>query len=96
MKINRLDKLKRIICVFVSAFMLFANTINTVNAAIGDTYTVTYNSVSGSGEEHEGTFEGGGTTNVVTYEVLEVPTVAYSHTANVDDTGKKLSNYGNS
>ncbi len=53
---------------------------------------VTYNANGGS-------FSGGSTTNDVYYAVNDTQTeetiTKYSHTSNIDDTGKKNSNYGN-
>ena len=53
-----------------------------------ETYTVTYD--AGNGQ-----FDGGNKTNTVTYTVKSDPVVKYSHTDNVDDTGKQNGNYGN-
>ena len=53
-----------------------------------ETYTVTY-------DAGDGQFEDGSKTNTVTYTVKSDPVVKYSHTDNVDDTGKQNGNYGN-
>ena len=52
-------------------------------------YNVTYNSDTG-------TFTDSSTTNSVSYNVTTGTVTKYSHTANVDDTGLKTANYGNS
>ena len=54
-----------------------------------ETYTVTY-------DAGDGQFDDGSKTNTVTYTVKSDPVVKYSHTDNVDDTGKQNGNYGNS
>ena len=53
-----------------------------------ETYTVTY-------DAGDGQFDDGSKTNTVTYTVKSDPVVKYSHTDNVDDTGKQNGNYGN-
>ena len=53
-----------------------------------ETYTVTY-------DAGDGQFEDGSKTNTVKYTVKSDPVVKYSHTDNVDDTGKQNGNYGN-
>ena len=54
-----------------------------------NSYTVTY-------DAGDGQFDDGSKTNTVTYTVKSDPVVKYSHTDNVDDTGKQNGNYGNS
>ena len=54
-----------------------------------NSYTVTY-------DAGDGQFDDGSKTNTVTYTVKSDPVVKYSHTNNVDDTGKQNGNYGNS
>ena len=53
-----------------------------------NSYTVTY-------DAGDGQFDDGSKTNTVTYNVKSDPVVKYSHTDNVDDTGKQNGNYGN-
>ena len=53
-----------------------------------ETYTVTY-------DAGDGQFDDGSKTNTVAYTVKSDPVVKYSHTDNVDDTGKQNGNYGN-
>lgn len=53
-----------------------------------ETYTVTY-------DAGDGQFKDGSKKNTVTYTVKSDPVVKYSHTDNVDDTGKQNGNYGN-
>ena len=53
-----------------------------------ETYTVTY-------DAGDGQFDDGSKTNTETYTVKSDPVVKYSHTDNVDDTGKQNGNYGN-
>ena len=50
------------------------------------TYTITY-------DANGGTFENNKKTNKITHEVTKY-SPRYSHTSNIDDTGKKISNYG--
>ena len=55
-----------------------------------DSFTITFH----SGDDGE--FEGGSKTNAVEYGMVPVDAIKYSHTSNVDDTGRKTANYGNS
>ena len=52
-------------------------------------YTITYQS------GNDGHFEGGATTNVVSYSKALGTITKYSHTSNVDDTGVQNGNYAN-
>ena len=53
-------------------------------------YTITYQSGS------DGHFEGGATTNIVSYSMTVENATKYSHTPNIDDTGLQNGNYANS
>ena len=70
-------------------------TINIIGQISGKTKIINVEVVVGKTiiyDANGGTFENNTTQNSVRYKTLK----KYSHTSNVDDTGKKLSNYGNS
>lgn len=78
--------MKKYLKTLITVMILFFTGMRMVLAE--EPITITFHS------GNEGKFEDESTENVVTF----VPTMhyeKYSHTSNVDDTGKKLSNYGN-
>ena len=83
----RTDKLKRILISLVTIIMAL---LTPISVMADDSVTITF--YSGSG----GSFSGGSTTNTVVYVGANQHIEKYSHTENIDDTGLKSSNYGNS
>ena len=73
----------------VTSSSTVSNEDHTLYAKWIEGFPVTY-------ETNGGNFENGQSTNVINYAMSRETITKYSHTSNIDDTGKKNSNYGNS